>query len=542
MDQRVRLGEAEAIAAGGLVTVREAVLRLLRQFGMTSVFGNPGSTELPLFMDFPQDFRYVLALQECVVLGMADGYAQATHNAAFVNLHSAAGVGHAMGNIFTAFRNRTPLVITAGQQARSILPFDPFLGSTQAPELPRPYVKWSVEPARAEDVPLALARAYYIAMTPPRGPVFVSIPSDDWGVLTSPVDAREVSRHLRPEPDMLARVAKMLDSARAPAFVVGAAVDRDGAWDEAVQLAERHNARVYVAPMSGRCSFPEDHPLWAGFLPPMRERIVERLAGHDVVFALGAPAFTYHVQGNGPHLPEGAALVQLTDDPQVAAWAPTGTSVVGSIRLGLLDLLEHSRPPRRSAPALHPRPPRVPEPAPGERLPVDWVLQTLTDVRPRDSIVVEEAPSARPVIHGHLPIFETGTFYTMCSGGLGYSLPAAVGVALAKPDARVIALVGDGSAMYAVQALWSAAQLRLPVVVVILKNRRYAALHEFARIFGYRPGEAVPGTDLPDLDFVALAAGQGMLGLRIEQAAALRPALLQALHSSAPTLIEVEVA
>ena len=542
MDQRVRPGEPEAIAAGGLVTVREAVLGLLRQFGMTSIFGNPGSTELPLFMDFPQDFRYVLALQECVVLGMADGYAQATHNAAFVNLHSAAGVGHAMGNIFTAHRNRTPLVITAGQQARSILPFDPFLGSTQAPELPRPYVKWSVEPARAEDVPLALARAYYIAMTPPRGPVFVSIPSDDWGVLTSPVDAREVSRHLRPEPELLARVAKALDSARAPAFVVGAAVDRDGAWNEAVQLAERHNARVYVAPMSGRCSFPEDHPLWAGFLPAMRERIVERLAGHDVVFALGAPAFTYHVQGSGPHLPEGAALVQLTDDPQTAAWAPTGSSVVGSIRLGLLDLLEQSRPPPRPAPAPYPRPPRVPEPAPGERLPVDWVLQTLTDVRPRDSIVVEEAPSARPVIHGHLPIFETETFYTMCSGGLGYSLPAAVGVALAKPDARVIALVGDGSAMYAVQALWSAAQLRLPIVVVILKNRRYAALHEFARIFGYRPGEAVPGTDLPDLDFVALAAGQGMQGLRVEQAAQLRPALAQALHSSAPTLIEVEVA
>jgi len=542
MDQRVRPGGAEAIAAGGLVTVREAVFRLLRQFGMTSIFGNPGSTELPLFMDFPQDFRYVLALQECVVLGMADGYAQATHNAAFVNLHSAAGVGHAMGNIFTAHRNRTPLVITAGQQARSILPFDPFLGSTQAPELPRPYVKWSVEPARAEDVPLAVARAYYIAMTPPRGPVFVSIPSDDWGVLTLPVDARDVSRHVRPEPDLLARLAEALDSARAPAFVVGAAVDRDGAWDEAVHLAERHNARVYVAPMSGRCSFPEDHRLWAGFLPPMRERIVERLAGHDLIFALGAPAFTYHVEGSGPHLPEGATLVQLTDDPQVAAWAPTGSSVFGSIRLGLLDLLERSRPPIRPAPARHPRPPRVPEPPPGERLPVDWVLQTLADVRPRDSIVVEEAPSARPVMHGHLPILESETFYTMCSGGLGYSLPAAVGVALAKPQARVIALVGDGSAMYAVQALWSAVQLRLPLVVVILKNRRYAALHEFARIFGYRPGEPIPGTELPGLDFVALAAGQGMQALRVEQAAQLRPVLQQALRSAVPILVEVEVA
>ena len=160
------------------ITVREAVHRLMRQCGMTTVFGNPGSTELPLFLDFPPDFTYVLGLQEAVVVGMADGHAQATRSAAFVNLHSAAGVGHAMGNIFTAFKNRTPLVITAGQQARPILPFDPFLHSNQAAELPKPYVKWSIEPARAEDVPLAIARAWHVAMSPPCGPVLVSIPAD----------------------------------------------------------------------------------------------------------------------------------------------------------------------------------------------------------------------------------------------------------------------------------------------------------------------------------------------------------------------------
>lgn len=543
MDQRVAPAVPGQDEVTERVTVREAVFRLLRSFGMTSIFGNPGSTELPMFMDFPDDFHYVLALQECVVLGMADGYAQATRNAAFVNLHSAAGVGHAMGNIFTAFRNRTPLVITAGQQARSILPFDPFLGSMQAAELPKPYVKWSVEPARAEDVPLAIARAYYIAMTPPCGPVLVSVPSDDWAVKTLPVDAREVSRYLRPEPGLLAKIGDALDAARAPAIVVGASVDRDGAWNEAVKLAERHNARVYVAPMSGRCSFPEDHPLWAGFLSAMRERIVERLASHDLVFALGAPAFTYHIEGaGGAHLPDGARLVQLTEDPQVAAWAPTGTSVVGSIRLGLLDLLDRPAPAPRAAPPVHARPARVPEPSPGERLPVAWVLQTLTDVRPRDSIIVEEAPSARPVMHGHLPIFESETFYTMCSGGLGWGLPASVGIAMGKPGARVIALVGDGSAMYAIQALWSAAQLGLAMTIVILNNRRYAALHDFARIFGYRADEPVPGTELPDLDFVGLAAAQGVRGLRVARADQLRRALEQALQSSETMLVEVEIA
>ena len=524
------------------ITVRAAVHQLMRSLGMTTVFGNPGSTELPLFLDFPSDFRYVLGLQEAVVVGMADGHAQATRNAAFVNLHSAAGVGHAMGNIFTAFKNRTPLVITAGQQARSILPFDPFLHSAQATELPKPYVKWSIEPARAEDVPLALARAYHVAMTPPCGPVLVSIPADDWNALAQPVPPRQVSQRLRPDPALLARLGDALDAAARPAFVVGAAVDRDGAWDATVALAERHQARVFAAPMSGRCGFPEDHPLFAGHLPAMRERIVARLAGHDLVFALGAPAFTYHVEGSGPHVPPGATLVQLIDDPATAAWTPLGDAAIGSIGLGLADLLARPAPARREAPAPLPPRPRVPMPDAGERLPTAWVLQTLADLRAPDSIVVEEAPSARPTMQAHLPMLRSGTFFTMDSGGLGWSLPASVGVALARPGARVIALIGDGSAMYAIQALWSAAQLRLPITVLILNNRRYAALQDFAPVFGYPLGAKVEGTALPDLDFVALAAGHGLPGVRVTQAGQLADALRMALQADAPSLVEIEVA
>ena len=297
-------------------TVRDAVIDLLRRLNMTSVFANPGSTELPLFRHFPDDFRYVLGLQEAVVVGMADGFAQATRNAAFVNLHSAAGVGNAMGNIFTAFKNRTPLVITAGQQARSSLPFDPFLASREATELPKPYVKWSIEPARAEDVPHAIARAYYIAMTQPCGPVLVSVPVDDWDRPAEYLPTRVVSQQVRPDPAILHQIGSALDRSKQPAFVVGAAVDRDGAFNEVRQLAEAHNARVFTAPMSGRGSFPEDHRLFAGFLPAIREKIVHLLQGHDLVFAIGAPAFSYHVEGFGPHLPDGAELFQLTDDPQ----------------------------------------------------------------------------------------------------------------------------------------------------------------------------------------------------------------------------------
>ena len=519
--------------------VRTAVLELLRAFGMTSVFGNPGSTELPLFHDFPGDFRYVLGLQEAVVVGMADGYAQATHHAAFVNLHSAAGVGHAMGNIFTAFRNRTPLVITAGQQARSILPFDPFLFSAQATELPKPYVKWSCEPARAEDVPRAIARAYYLAMQPPRGPVLVSIPADDWAKPCDPVPARVVSTGIRPEPRVLDAIGEALDAALRPAFVVGAAVDRDGAWSDVVRLAERHNAAVWVAPMSGRCSFPEDHALFAGFLPPLREKIVSLLAGHDVIFALGAAAFTYHVEGTGPHLPSGARLVQLIDDPNIAAWTPEGTSAVGSIRLGVLDLLARAPPRSRQRPAARSQPPRV---EPSSPMSAAFVMQTLAEVRDPASIIVEEAPSSRSAMQSYLPIVRSETFYTMCSGGLGYAMPAAVGVALGKPGAKVIGLIGDGSSMYSIQALWSAAQLALPITFIVLKNRRYAALQEFAPTFGFAPDEPLAGTELPDIDFVALARGQGCRGVNVNRAQQLRDVLIEALKATVPTLVEVDIA
>src|ERR1051325_4596984 len=212
-------------------TCRDAVVGLLRELGMTTIFGNPGSTELPLFKNFPDDFRYVLGLQESVVVGMADGFAQATRNAALINLHSAAGVGHAMGNIFTAFRNRTPLVITAGQQARSILPFEPFLFAAQATELPKPYVKWSNQPARAEDVPAALARASYLAMQEPCGPTFVSIPVDDWDRPADVISKREVSRALHPDPSIVTQIAPKIAACTRPAFVVGPGAERDGAWD-----------------------------------------------------------------------------------------------------------------------------------------------------------------------------------------------------------------------------------------------------------------------------------------------------------------------
>jgi benzoylformate decarboxylase len=517
------------------MAVRDVTFSLLRELGINRIFGNPGSTELPLFRDFPADFEYVLGLQESVVVGMADGYAQATHNAALVNLHSAVGVGHAMGNIFTAYRNRTPMVITAGQQSRSLLLMEPFLFSAQATELPKPYVKWSAEPARPEDVPAAIARAYHLAMLPPCGPTFVSIPVDDWDAEAEPLPVRKVSRRLRVAGESIAALAAALQRSRRPVFVVGAAVDREGAWDALVRLAELHGALVWVSPLIGRCSFPENHRLFAGFLPAFREEIHDRLAGHDLLVAIGAPLFTYHAEGHGAHVPAGLEVYQLTDDPEMAASAIAGSSLLGSVSLAIEDLLTAGR---IAAPAQQQG--RCPAPRLAQASPLTdaLLLQTLADLRSPDSIIVEEAPSSRPTMQRYLPILRSETFYTCSSGGLGHGLPAAVGIALGKPGSKVIALIGDGSAMYSIQALWSAAQLQLPITFIIVNNRRYRALDLFSQRFGV---SQPVGTDLNGIDFVQLAQAQGCQASRVSRAEDLAAALQAALAAPGPMLLEVVV-
>jgi benzoylformate decarboxylase len=485
-----------------------------------------------MFRDFPADFRYVLALQESIAVGMADGFGQATRNAAFVSLHSAVGVGHALGNIFTAYRNQTPLVIVAGQQARAILPYEPFLYSEQATEFPKPYVKWACEPARAGDVPAALARAYYTAMQAPRGPALVSVPVDDWDRVCEPVPARTVSGRVAGDPGALAEIAATLANAQRPAFVIGAGVARDDAWDEAIALAERHEAPVWTAPLASRNGFPEDHRLFAGFLVADRARIVAALAGRDLVLVLGAPAFTYHVDGDGPHLPDGAELVQLTDNPAQAAWTPRGRSVVTDLRLGLRALLGAPGPGRRAPPDR--APPRDPPDA--SRLGEAHLVHRIAALRPRGTVLVEEAPGTRGALHDYLPIVERDGFYTCASGGLGHGLPAAVGVALARPDAKVIALLGDGSSMYSIQALWTAAQLGLRIVFIVVNNGGYRALHQFSGHFGL---SSLQGTQLPGLDFCALAQAQGIAARRVAQVAQLDAALGEAFEFERATLLEI---
>ena len=518
-----------------LVSVKQATLDLLRAFKITKVFGNPGSTELPFLSDWPDDIDYVLGLQEASVVGMADGYAQATRNAAFVNLHSAAGVGNALGNIYTAYRNQTPMVITAGQQARSLMPLQAFLYAERAAEFPRPYVKYSVEPARAEDVPAAIARAYYVAMQPPCGPTFVSVPIDDWTHLTQPIEARQVSRESGPDPEAMQALVTALVASKRPALVVGPGVDRAEAVDLMVKVVEKTKAAVWVSPFSARCSFPERHPQLAGFLHAAPAQLSDALTGYDLVLVIGAPVFTFHVEGHAAIFDGTTALFQITDDPDAAAVTPIGSSIVATLKPALTLLLDLLPDTKRAAPAGRTLPgaPRA-----GDPIPVEFLLHALALAMPADAALVEEAPSHRPLMQKFMPMRGQDSFYTMASGGLGYSLPAAVGLALGRPGIRIVCLIGDGSAMYSIQALWTAAQRKLPLTVVVINNSGYGAMRSFSQVMQVRK---VPGLDLPEIDFVKLAQGMGCDAMRVATSSELAPALQRGLAHPGASLIEVVV-
>jgi benzoylformate decarboxylase len=516
-------------------TVKHATLDLLRAFGIKKVFGNPGSTELPFLSDWPDDIDYVLGLQEATVIGMADGYAQATRNAAFVNLHSAAGVGNALGNIYTAYRNQTPLVITAGQQARSIMPLQAFLYAERASEFPRPYVKFSVEPARPEDVPAAIARAYYVAMQPPCGPTFVSVPIDDWTHPTQPVEARNVSRELGPDESTMKALVAALASSQRPALVIGPAVDRAQAVDLAVRVAEKTKAAVWVSPFSARCSFPERHPQFAGFLHASPGQLSDALRDHDVVVVIGAPVFTFHVEGHAAIFDGATALFQITDDPAAAAVTPHGTSIIATMKPALAMLMDLLPDTQRAVPKGRVLPPA---PQAAEPIPVEYLLHALSAAMPDDAVLVEEAPSHRPAMQKFMPMRGQDSFCTMASGGLGFGLPAAVGTALGRPGIRTVCLIGDGSAMYSIQALWTAAQRKLPLTVVVINNSGYGAMRSFSQVMQVRN---VPGLDLPGIDFVAIAQGMGCDAVRVSQSSELADALKRGIAHPGTSLIEVMV-
>ncbi len=523
-------------------TIQDVTFDLLRTLGITTVFGNPGSTEETFLQDFPEDFSYVLALQEASALAMADGFAQATGKPALVNLHTAAGTGNAMGSLVAAYRANTPLIVTAGQQTREMSVIDPYLNNPDATELPKPWVKWSYEPVRAEDVPAAFMQAYAVAMQEPKGPVFLSIPLDDWQKpALGPAVVRTVSERTAPDTARLREFADRINRAQNPVLVLGPEVDRAGGWDAGIAFAEKLGAPVHGSALSDRCSFPETHPLYAGPLPLTIDETGKALRGHDLVVVIGAQVFRYYPYVAGEYLPEGTELIQITVDPHLAAVAPVGDSLVGDPRIALEQLVDMIDVPvgRTAATPLN-RDRAVHTSAPSEPLTADEVYHTLSTVKPEDAAVVMESTSTLAELLQWLPTSRTESFFATGSGGIGWGVPAAVGLALGDRargvDRHIVATIGDGSFQYSVQAIWTAAQHKLPVVFVVLRNGAYAILKSFAEL---EETPNVPALDLPGLDIASLATGFGCRTANVSTTEELAREFKEALTADGPTVLVV---
>jgi benzoylformate decarboxylase len=493
-------------------TVRDATLDVLREQGLTTIFGNPGSTEVPFLAGLPDDLRFVLALHEGPAVGMATGWAIGRNEPAFVLLHTTAGLGNAVGALATARVNRAPLVVLVGQQDRRHLPFEPFLAG-RLPGLAGEYPVWVDQPVRAEDVPGSIARAAHEAASL-RGPAMVIVPMDDWTATAG--EEREgaapsrVVRAAAAAPAAIDELVAFLADARAPAIVAGAGADDPETWSALVELAERLSAPVFQESFGARAGFPQDHRLYAGVLPADRPRLRETLAPHDALLVVGAPVFRQSPYAPGRLTETGTRIAVVGDNPDEVHRSPAELAVLAP-PAAVCRELARCLPQRESQAPEQFRPPPAPaRPASGEPLRAGHVLSALAERLPREGIVVEEAPVDRPELHERLLAREPLGFLSAAMGGLGFALAGATGVRMALPERPVVAVVGDGSAMYGIQALWSAARYRVGVLFVILSNGGYAIMDRLAE----RHGAPGPWPSFA-LEIDAIARAQGCAAKRI---------------------------
>jgi benzoylformate decarboxylase len=542
---------------------RSAFLQLLIDEGVTHLFGNPGTTELAIMEAVPHfpELKYVLGLQESVVVGMADGYARASNALAACNLHCTPGLGHAMGALYNAKFSGSPLIVTAGQYEQGYGLQEPMLYEPLMP-IAAPLVKWATEVPRVEDLPRIVHRAAKIALTPPTGPVFISLPGDildDEGELDLGSPTR-VERDVRPSDELVQRLADRLLAASHPVIIAGRELANRDAFAEAAALAEVLGAAVYHEPVPYNARFPSAHPAFMGDLTRSQPKVRETLERYDLLICLGADLLRMSPFSAVDPLPDGMPVIHISErDAELGKNYSTAMAICADVKatLGaLLPIVRGKRTPDRAGQAAD----RLKQLAESnwstQRLvalkqvqsaagatPIDprYLMMCVADALPQDAIVVEEAVTAAAALSTFLDVRGPKSFYGLASGGLGFALPGAIGVSLAQPGRPVVAVVGDGSAMYTIQALWTAAHLGLPITYLIVNNRCYRIIKD--RLVSLRHSERFVGMDLtqPDIDFVGVAQGLGMAARRVTRPADVEAVLRDAFASGVPNLIEVVV-
>lgn len=545
---------------------KRAFLELLKQEGVDVIFGNPGTTELPLMdaLAVEPKLRYVLALQEAAVMAMADGYAQASGRLAVVNVHVTPGLGNAMGMLYDAQKAGSPILVTAGQHDQSFTATEPILWG-DLPPIARPLVKWSSEVTRLVDLPRAIHRAAKTALAPPTGPVFLSLPGD---VLTSEADLdlgkpTRVAPRVRGDAAAIEAAAELLLKAERPVIMAGDAVAQSRAHPEIVKLAELLGAPVYPEGVASTASFPASHPLFKGAITRMAPVLRAMLEQHDLLFSVGGDLFTMSLPSEVDPMPPGLPIVHIDTDPwELGKNYPADVAILGDPKPTLQDLLTaieaRMTAAQRAAAWTRSETTRAViagdlaklkarAKAEADAVPIRplGLMHAIGETLPADTIVIEEALSSNPGLRQFLKSDDPQSFFGLRGGGIGWGLPAAIGAKLAVPDRPVVALIGDGSAMYTIQALWTAAHEEIAVVFVILNNASYRILKQRANNMRGHAAQTdlYVGMDLvnPRIDFVGLARSLGVAAERATTVAEATALIRRGLAGKSPLLIDVQM-
>jgi benzoylformate decarboxylase len=550
-----------------VISGKRAFLEILKQEGVEVVFGNPGTTELPLMDAFAveNDIRYVLGLQEAVVMAMADGYAQASGKLAVVNLHVTPGLGNAMGMLYDAQKAGSPILVTAGQHDQEFNRTEPILYA-DLPPIARPLTKWSDEIHRLEDLPLMVHRACKTAMAPPAGPVFLSLPGD---ILKKEADIdlmapTRVAVGVRGDRAAVEAAAKALASARRPVIMAGDSVAQSRALGELVALAELIGAPVYAELIANTASFPSSHPLFRGAMARSQAAMRKIFDQHDLLFSVGADLFALSLPEDASPVAPDLRIIQLDTDPwELGKNFPAEVAILGSPKATLPELTEATRAamPAAAQSAAKERLKSAGEATKAELeklrarakslasqtpIPPLALVHAIGEILPKDAVVIDESVSSSGGLRQLVRSDDAQSFFGLRGGGIGWGLPASIGVKIALPDRPVICLSGDGSAMYTIQALWTAARYKVCVVFVIFNNTSSRILKQ--RVFAQRGYAAqldsYVGMELnnPEIDYVGLARA---LGVPAEHAASLHDAtdlIAKGLAGNSPMLINVAIA
>jgi benzoylformate decarboxylase len=548
-----------------LVSGKQAFLEILKQEGVSVMFGNPGTTELPLMDGLARepDIRYVLALHEGVAIAMADGYALAGGGLAAVNVHIAPGLGNAMGMLYDAMKSGAPMLLTAGQHDQSFTVTEPILWS-ELPPIARPFVKWSTEVRRLEDLPRVVRRAAKTALAQPTGPVFLSLPVD---VLNAERDI-ELGAPTRIAPRVVGdrhaveRAARLLAGAERPLIVAGDCVAHADALAELVELADLVGAPVMLECAASTCNFPFTHPLYAGAMPRLMPQIRALLMQHDLLFSVGGDLFLLSLPDDVEPMPAGLPIVHLDVDPwELGKNYPEAVSILGDPKATLPEIADAVR--RHTGARGHPAAGQrrdalaaahrqslaaLTRKAESEahRVPLSplALVHALAGCVPAEAVIVDESISSGLGVRNFFPCRDARSFFGLRGGGIGWGLPAALGVKLAQPHRPVVALVGDGSSMYSFQTLWTAARENLAVLYVIFNNASYRILKQ--RVWALKgfaaQDDRYVGMDLePPIDFIGLAKSLGVPAERVEKTADVSGAVTRGFAAGGPYLIDARL-